>query len=357
MDKIIFLILLSISTFIAHMAEKREKKILLFVLIFILSIISGFRGIEVGIDTSEYYRAIVNNFPDSWLFGEPGFRFLSSWIYKIFGDAKYVFFIFSYVTNSLIIMRLWDFRKKSNFSMMFFLYFLIYYLETMNIMRQFFAIAILFYCTKFLDNKKYLLYLVSIFLCTLIHKTSLLALLILFIYYWNNLNKKKKIIMMIPCGLIMIITLYYIIVFESGHISNYFSSNNLISNLNIPFLYRLAIFIIAFSFYNFNVKIVIKKSDSNNFKNDLIHKKEINKISLIYFIGLLFSSLGMFYFIMARVGYFYLIFELLFWGFFTYKNNSNKYLNICMISIFAIYTFAMELIFNGSGIFPFYFNF
>ncbi len=59
---------------------------------------------------------------------------------------------------------------------------------------------------------------------------------------------------------------------------------------------------------------------------------------------------------MARLGYFYLIFELLFWGMLTYKSNPNRYLNLFIILLFSIYTFAIELIFNGSGIFPFYFN-
>ncbi len=222
MDKIFFIILVIISTYIAHRAVKKDKKFFLFFLIFILSFISGFRGEGVGVDTSEYYHAIINNFPDSWMFREIGFRFLSSSIYHTFGDPRYVFCIISFLTNSLVIMRLWDFRKKCDFSIMVFLYTLIYYFDTMNIMRQFLAVAILFYFSRILEQKKYLLYLVIIFLCTLIHNTSPLALLILLIYYWDNLTNNQKIIIFLPLLGISILSICYLIIFQQGHIENYF---------------------------------------------------------------------------------------------------------------------------------------
>lgn len=356
MDKIFFIILVIISTYIAHRAVKKDKKFFLFFLIFILSFISGFRGEGVGVDTSEYYHAIINNFPDSWMFREIGFRFLSSSIYHTFGDPRYVFCIISFLTNSLVIMRLWDFRKKCDFSIMVFLYTLIYYFDTMNIMRQFLAVAILFYFSRILEQKKYLLYLVIIFLCTLIHNTSPLALLILLIYYWDNLTNNQKIIIFLPLLGISILSICYLIIFQQGHIENYFSINNIIYNINIPFLYRIGSALLGFFLFYSNIRIIVTQKPISSLTNSNFNRKEFKKIAIIYFIGLIFSSLGMFYFIMARLGYFYLIFELLFWGMLTYKSNPNRYLNLFIILLFAIYTFAIELIFNGSGIFPFYFN-
>lgn len=359
MDKIIFILILIISILFFYIANKKNNKFFLFAGILLLSFTAGFRGELVGIDTKFYYNAFVNNFPHSWQFPEEGFRFVSRNLMLIFNNPHILFFIYSLIINLLIILRLWDFKDRCNFPFMTFLYLFIYYIETMNIMRQFIAIAIIFYSTRFLERRRILLFILIIIAATYIHKTALLGLFILVVYFWNDLSKTKKILLSIPILALLVFVVYYIINYESGHISNYLSLDNSISNINITFIYRVFAFIASFLLYKSNCKIVFKNSIQETKKLKVIDEKkndDFNKIYIIYILGLCLSSLGMFFLALTRSGYYYMIFEILYWGYLA-RNSRNKGISICLISIFALYIFAIELIRNGSGIFPFYLSF
>lgn len=356
MDKIIFIFALIISIIFFYFADKRNNKISLWTGILLLSFIAGFRGESVGIDTQLYYNAFMHNFPNSWQFPEEGFRFISRNLMLLFDNPHVLFFIYALIINSLIILRLWDYREKCSFSFMTFLYLFIYYIETMNIMRQFIAIAIIFYSTKFLENKKTIFFIVITILVTYIHKTALLGLIILVVYFWKDLSKEKKILFGIPTFMILAFTIYYITIYESGHISNYLSLNNSISNINITFIYRIIVFGISFWLYKTGCKIVLKKDkqEAKQYNTTLEEKNPtFNKIYSIYILGLCLSSLGMFYLALTRSGYYYMIYEVLYWGYLA-KNSKNKGFCICLISVFSLYVFSIELVRNGSGVFPFY---
>lgn len=274
--------------------------------------------------------------------------------------------IYALITNVLIINRLWDFRKKYNFAFMIFLYGFVFFIETLNIMRQFIAIAVIFYATRLLTKKKYVAFSVIVLIMTTIHKTSLLALLILVIYFWKNLSTKNKIMLGIPIFMIAIVGIAFVLKYESDHILNYFGEDNRISNLNITFIYRFVIFAFSYMLYKSKKIIVYGKKAKDKSKEkctELINNESellnLDLVVWVYFIGLCLTSMGMFFFVMARLGYYYLIFELLYWGYMTNQNNKNKKLNMLMISIYAIYVFTLELLKNGSGIFPYmlYFKF
>lgn len=357
MSNILFTILLLLILIISIIADKKNNKFLLATIILSLTIIGGLRGNTVGIDTAAYYYSFNNNFPIAWQFEENGFRVISMFLMKVFNNATYLMVIYSFVTNLLIITRLWELRKKANFPFMIFLYLSICFINTMNIMRQYICIAIIFYSTRFLEKKKYLLFLIIVLLSSTIHKTALLALLLLLVYIWDSLSKKQKVILAIPISIISIFALIWVFKVESNHIMNYFSADNAINNINITFLYRIFIFIFAFLLMKFNIKITFKKKKYKNIENyELITKNEFNRVSIIYFLGLLCSSAGMFFSFLTRIGLYYSIFEIVFWGYLI-KKNKNSELYFMLISIYSIYVFAIELLLNGSGIFPYYFNF
>lgn len=354
LGNIVFLILLILNFIFFVCADKNNSKKLLIFGIIILSILSGFRGINVGVDTTYYYKAFMYDFPVSWQFKEEGFRIISGFLMKVLQHPTWLFVLFAVITNYLIIVRLWELKEKSNFVIMTLIYILVYYFNTMNIMRQFICVAIIFYSTKFLEKKKYLLYVVIVLLCTQIHKSSILALGILAIYCFDNFSKKNKILLSIPCIVLFCIGVKYVINFESAEISNYLGSHNAINNFNLTFIYRALIYIFAVILYKSKRKIVILSSA----KKQMLSKKNENfkKNIIIYGIGLIFGSLGLFFNHAARIGLYYMVFEMTFWGFLT-KNDKNKNLNIILIMTYAVYVFANELLFNGSKIFPFYVNF
>lgn len=357
MGNFIFFGLLILGFFFISASNKKNRKFLLVIGVLIISIISGFRGINVGIDTAAYYNAFVNNFPKSWQFEENGFRYISTLLMRLFNNPSIIFFIYSIIINGLVFLRLWDFREKCNFTIMSFLYLTIYFIDSMNIMRQFIALAIIFYSTKFLEKKKYFLFFIIVIFTTLIHKTSLLALIFIIVYIWKDLTKNQKIILILPIIGITIIGISYILRYESGHINNYFSTDNSVRNFNITYVYRVLIFIISYLLFKSNKKVTISRTLSECKKNSENYSRnlEFKAISLIYFFGLCFGSMGMFYFVMTRIGYYYLIYEIVYWGYIT-KNSKNNRLNFLMIATYAIYIISIEFLRNGSGIFPYYFN-
>lgn len=358
MGNIIYFVVMLVAIVLAKMAVKKDKKDYLLIIVLIISILSGFRGLNVGIDTKLYNYAFLNNFPYVWQFEEVGFRAISMFVLNIFNDTRAVFLFFALIINACIIYRLWDFKDKCSFPFMVLIYLLTFYVDSMNIMRQMVAVAIIFFSTRLLEKKKYLIFLIVVILTTFIHISSLLAVALIIAYYWVPLKFADKIRIATPMVALGIIALIIIIQFESGHIKNYLSEQNAVNNINIPFLYRFACFLLSYMIYKSNKKFVIKRKKDiiTNTKNDVIVYDESFKIiSFIYLMALLISSLGMFFTVMARLGYFYILFEILYWGYLA-KSSANKSLNNIMIMIYVGYVFSVEIFSSGCEVFPFYLN-
>ena len=356
MNPIIFVLLIIPILVLNYYAYKKNSIKLLIISILFFSLIIGLRGINVGIDTSSYYEAFENNFPKPWLFKEAGFKTISILLMQITNNATIVMTIYALVTNFLIMLRFWAMRDKTNFAISSTLYILVFMFSTMNIMRQFLAIAIVFYFSKFLENKKYLLFIMAVIAATLIHRTALVTIFLLVPYIWNSLSSKQKIVSSIPLIGISALTIIIVTSYEKSQIENYLSTDRLAATISLVFVYRIIIYIVSVILRKTNISITYghRKIDTDYTKYKNEYKELTNTTSLIYFSGLCLSSLGMLYGYVARIGLYFLIFEPLYWGILTKEHSKNASLNLLMIMIFAIYVFARELILNGSGVFPYY---
>lgn len=351
----LFFIVLIIDIVLFALAEKYNKKVFLIIGIILISLLSGLRGISVGVDTPSYYNAFIYNFPNSWQFEELGFRYITRFLMSILKNPTMVMLVYSFIINTLIILRLWDYRDKCSFKFMTVLYILIFFIDSMNIMRQFLAISIIFYSTKFLEKKNYFPFIIIVLLATTIHKSSILALFIPLVYFWISSSKKNKVLLAVPLLIISTIVLNYIFSFESDHISNYLSSKNYINNFNFTYLYRLCIFGLSFFLMKNNKKIVFRNEKKDLDSTIVYNETTFKVLTILYLCGLLLASMGMFFNYMQRIGYIFLIYELLYWGFIIRRSKSN-FFNISLIHVYAIYVFMIEIIRNGSSIFPYYLN-
>lgn len=354
MENLSFILYIIPIIILGYVADKRNNKFLLYISIILTSILVGFRGENVGIDTASYYNSIINGFPYSWLFPEVGFRKISNILFSIFKNGHIVLFIFSLITIFFIFYRFWDFRKKSSFTFMIFLFITIYIFSPMNILRQFITIAIIFFSTKLLERKKYIIFITIVLLMTLIHKTAILGMIMVIPYLWKSLSSKKKLVLIIPIIAASIVGIKYSLNIGGHHINNYLDSSKAINGFNIPFLYRIIIFSISYLIYKKNIIIVINENKQKKIKNS--KDDNFNIITTIYFIGLCFNSFGLFFDKMSRLSYFFMIFECVYWGY-MFKSSNNKGVNFWMIIIFAGYAFMTELLINGNGIFPYYIEF
>ena len=119
----------------------------------------------------------------------------------------------------------------------------------------------------------------------------------------------------------------------------------------------MVVFIISSSLLLSNKKLVFhsKTTNSNVAKKFDLEERKYKIVVYNYLVGLILCSMGMFYVVMARLGYFYAIFEVVYWGYVT-KSSENKGLNFGLIFIYALYIFLLEFMTGGSGVMPFTFN-
>ena len=349
MGTVLFCAICILALAVLSQAAKWDNRPLLFLGIAILSLTSGLRAYDVGIDTSGYYDAFVSDFTiRPWEFDEEGFRALARALMTLFNNPTAIFLVMAIATNSLMILRLWDFRNNASFAYMSFFYIAVFYIGTMNTMRQYLAVAIVFFATRFLEQKKYVPFIVSLLVATSIHITALMGIAYLFVYLWRNTPKEKRIYLGIAAVALVPATFAFVISYESGHIENYFSNN--VDNVNATFIYRAAIFLIA---------VLLMWSVDNNTRmrtGELVPSRNGPPAPLFTFMGLVASSAGMFFQFLGRLGYCFSVFEMVFWGQ-SVKRERWGWLLWLMPTVYAVYTFGYELAFNGSGVFPFHFYF
>lgn len=182
----LYFTLLSIVILVSSLL-KDINKLLLYIFIFILFILLGFRGLDVGTDTLNYeaYFDIIKsgvNLPV-----EIGWVFLNKAV-LFFGGS---FRIFLLIVSALTLIPIFYVirRQSVNPLLSIFLFYTLYlYFYSFNISRQALAMSIVFFSYPFLHDVKRVKYLTLILLASLFHYTALIAFPLLFV---SKLTVKK----------------------------------------------------------------------------------------------------------------------------------------------------------------------
>ena len=196
----IYVICFSLSVFLAYVA-KRSKSRSNFILFSILSILvtallAGLRGISVGIDTANYYygswaRAVASNSISDYF--EIYFRYSServeilhalyiSAIAKWTGNFHLFLFGMHLVIISGVYIGAFRMREHADPVLTLTLFYLLYYNHSLNITKQYVAMAILFAAAADLEKGKTQRYLFFVAIAFLVHNSGILGLLPFFIY-------------------------------------------------------------------------------------------------------------------------------------------------------------------------------
>lgn len=347
MGYILFITICVVAFILFKLADLKDNKLFLVLGIITLSLGAGLRNDNVGLDTYQYISAFKTNFSVIWLFKETGFREISRLLMNAFsGNVTCLLLLYATVTNALILYRLWDFRKDCSYSYMVFLYITLHYINTLNIMRQYIAIAIVFFATRFLEKRGYIKFCIAILLASVFHSSALLGLLFFFVYYWKVAPSKQKKWMLFPLLIAIPIVSIVLVKTQSAQISNYFSQKR--ADVNATFIYRIIVFVLILALQYSKKEIVVFKERKGERETIGINKCE----SIFYIAGLATSALGMFFSSLSRLGLYYLMFEIVFWGE-AVKRGKSKQLAFLLFSIYAIYVFVCEFLYNGSGVFPY----
>ena len=347
MFQFVFVIILSLI--FAYYAEKKNSKIAFYLCSTTIALFSGLRGEYVGIDTPYTYSFFEALFLGNYVYTKDlGYANVSRFLMYVFEDPAALIFLYSSITNYLIIGRLWLMRRTQSFSFMLFIYLTMFYLRSMNIMRQFFAIAIVFWATKYLEEDKLLKYCILLLVATVFHTSAFIGVFLIFVHYWID-SKAKRSFKVIPIIIIAFLLAYSteLYVEFSNRYSHYFI--NIRSEFSPVLFYELACMCFIWL-----LAIYCLPSNSFSFTTNGQLTSLNKKTLFIAFCGVLLNLIfGYFFVFMGRIGLYFRIFEIPFWS---QCIRITRYRLIVRSAIFVLvfYIFFTNFATNGFGIFPYY---
>lgn len=348
---IVYVGLLLFAFLCARIAELTNKKRYVIYIIVAFSLVAGLRKSTVGIDTLGYINCIesISIGRLDLAYGlEWSFRYICYGLSFVLKEPQMYLILFAFISNGLIALRLWDFRKHISFSWAITIYYVMFYMMSLNLMRQFVAIAIVFYATRYLSQGKHIKYLLFVLIATLFHQSALIGILYVFfnITAWKYLSKKQK-GFFITVGCLSPFVFIYVFISLIQY-SDYFKNSSL--NMGLMIIIKILFFIVA--------TLIFDKTEFYSCSQET--RKELGYIqrtsASAYFVGLLLTALGYVWKIVSRIGLYFYVFEPVYIGMIFKQKNTKKNLIIKMVAIFIFsYQFLNNLTGNGQGQLPYLF--
>lgn len=202
----IYIICFVIATLFAYLANKSSKKVYryIFSAIAILapSILAGLRSTNIGTDINIYVLPAFNVAKNSENFityltniqeldTEFLYNVLVYVIAKTTNSINVLLFVQHFIICLLFYIGAYNFRNKSYSFVTYSLFLLMYYNMSLNLIRQFIAMAIIFFALKYIYEKKPIKYIISIGIAMLFHSTAIIALLFYFVYIICKLKRRN----------------------------------------------------------------------------------------------------------------------------------------------------------------------
>lgn len=305
---LLYCLFMFLSVGMAYLADKYNSIVLRNLLILFLIVITGFRGYEVGIDTPNYIETWDETIFGIPVYSEIGFQWLMLLLQKFTLNPTSLFVSCSTIIFTFLIIRLWDFRQIASFTIMIAVLYMLVLMRSMNIMRQYCAIAIVFFSTRYLFQKGYLKFILGVIVATLFHTSSLLAISFLGfeLLQWKQLSFRKKafFILLIAIGVSLSVIVFSFINSKYG---NYFEQTEVDLGL-------LTIVTFIFVLLSFVASNLWRKRIGIDYNAIGEHRYWIKVIFVAYFMGILLQSLGYFFPYMDRIGLMFSLFGIVFWG-------------------------------------------
>ena len=342
---VIYLGLAVISFFIAKYAELTNSRRAVWLIVIILSLVSGFRAVTVGIDTKTYdsiFRFISSG-NTAKIYGiEESFIYICSKILRIWNNNQFLFVLFAFISYGLCIFRLWHDREWIAFRWSVFSFYILLFPFSLNGLRQFVAISIVFYSTKFIKEGKYLKFAVTILVASLFHSSAVigLAYFIFELIFLKYFDEKRRLYIFLLAGIGMCVSISVALGLLNRY-SRYFDKQS--QSLGVMMFFKIAMLL-------FSIVIVDKP---------LNKKEQYYRASgrWSYFVGLLLNSLSYVFLYMGRIGLYFYIFESIHIGCFF---KTKKQTSWVMLSKFAYVLILMYYLYNniangGQGEIPYRF--
>lgn len=225
----IYMIMFAFSTFFAYMASRAKDRGALiffsFIAVIVPCIMGGIRAPGVGNDTGTYalpHFLSAINAPDFQSFisdsqklsrelGWASITYISS---KIFRSVNINFFIYQLLTIPFVYIGAYRQRKHVPFPFTMLIFFLVYYNQTYNFMRQCIAASIIFMALPELEHRKYIKFIAAVVIATLFHTSALVTMIYFWGFHWiitSGIHRAIKKTILYGGFLVMFLTRYLII--------------------------------------------------------------------------------------------------------------------------------------------------
>lgn len=289
--------------FIIHSSKRSTKvndNLFLLCAFCILFLLVAYRATNIGNDTPSYIKIFKNCAIFKWQYLNFNTRYEIGYIIIniLLGyvSSKTRFFL---VTTSFIFnYSIYKFVKKNSknylFSVIIYINLLFFY-QSMTMMRQFLALSIILLSFDFVKEKKFLKYLIMVLIASSFHTTAILGIFIYPMYNMKYSNKKVfifSIITLIAITLLDKIFPYFAAITNRGEFYN--------QTIGEVKLANIILFLIYLVFLIFSLMIVQKK------------EKEKNHFYLYTFVfSTLFYALSINTAVLARAGQYFAVFSII----------------------------------------------
>ncbi len=308
---VVYLGLAVFCFFIAKFAEITDDKKGVWLIVLALSLIAGLRALSVGIDSKNYdsWFKLIASGNQKQIYGvEVSFIYICNIVLNVWSNTSFMFFLFAVLSHGLIISTLWKNREHVSFRWGVFCYYVMFFANSLNGMRQFAAVALVIYATNFVRQGKYVKFILMIIAASLFHLSAFIGLVYILyeIPFLKNYDRKRKAILIILCCVIGSFSLFiagYLLNMYSGYFERHASS------AGIMMLVKMVMLILS-------VVIIGMPVDKDE-------RKRCGMFSVFYALGIALNSLSYVFLYMGRIGLYFYVFEAFFIGWvFKVKNHS-----------------------------------
>lgn len=317
---------------------------------FFLLIISCFRAESVGIDLVNYKDAFYRWGQLSFVElihitnSDIGFVFYNWTLGNIWPDIRFFIICSSIIT--LIPIYATVKRHSRNCFMSLYLYVCMGCLgESFNIIRQAIALGIIFYCYRYVVEKKLFNFILGVFVAALFHQTALVAILICFLVNEKKTNRTIAKFLVLIIGVVLVTAVGIPVFVKIYKVNNY--SDLIVSGEGVPLL--IFYIMLGIIFY------IILRCPQKDMKEE--RKREQKNLFVIYSLGVTVQILAIGFSILNRLTIYFMIFAILFIPGILDNMKDVRERTIAKTAIYGLYTlwFIYELYKDYSGVVPYTF--
>lgn len=357
----------AISGLFAYCAEKSKKKnkafLLSLVAVLIPSLVAGLRSTSIGTDIGYY---VIDNFEVAVVSSsfleyvkvvyakEPLYLLLVYAVAKTVGNIQWLLFLLGMITIGGIYFGTWKLRRYCSVPMVMLIYYFLYYNDSLNMVRQHMAMAILFAGMYVLFSGNYKKYCIYIIVASAIHTIAIIGISFIAIHWFvcgKRIEKKKEVVQL---RTILLVVLAIIAVFGIEWIVTAFVKLGLLDT-------RYLLYFQGKEGSNHNIDTLIYAMEliflfryNQSFEKKIF---EYEYLRLNAILNIIFLQLARFMSYGHRISLYFGVINILLIGQFPkqIKKTNNRFLIICgvLVLLFFLYWMYMYCISGVSETYPY----